>query len=404
MSWSTIDFPESIRKTAVGRENQILSADIQQSGRFPVVDQGQAFISGYSNEERRVIREDLPLVIFGDHTRCVKYVDFPFILGADGTKVLKPKEEIFDARFFYYALLSLEIPNRGYNRHFTLLKEQQLPKPEKQEQRKIAVVLRLVQLVMEQQERLLALTTELKEALSHKLFTEGLRGEPQKDTEFGFVPKSWRLQSIDELDLDIGDGNYSTKYPKRDEFLTTGIPFVRANNLDDGRLIWDEMRYISPELHATLKKGHLKKNDVCLVTRGSIGDVAFVTDDFVGANMNAQLVRLNGGEGIDGKFLYYALSHPASQKQLKSLTTGTALQQLPIGKLKFVRLPIPSKAEQVEIANALWLTDLRRDIINRKCRALAALFKTLLHQLMTAQIRVNDLDLESAEACETTVQ
>src|ERR1039458_7653299 len=172
MPWSLVKIPEAIDKTNVGRENQILSADIRASGRFPVIDQGQAFIAGYSNEKGRLIRDELPLVIFGDHTRCVKYVDFPFILGADGTKVLKPKEEIFDARFFYYALLSLEIPNRGYNRHFTLLKEQQLPKPEKQEQRKIAVVLRLFQLVMEQQERLLALTTELKEALSHKLFTD----------------------------------------------------------------------------------------------------------------------------------------------------------------------------------------------------------------------------------------
>jgi len=100
-SWRYIEFPETIRRTTVGRENQILSADIQATGRFPVVDQGQAFISGYSDAVERVIGDDLPLVIFGDHTRCLKYVDFPFILGADGTKVLKPEEDLFDAKFFY---------------------------------------------------------------------------------------------------------------------------------------------------------------------------------------------------------------------------------------------------------------------------------------------------------------
>jgi len=150
----------AIRKTKVGRENQILSADIQPSGRFPVIDQGQAFIAGYSDAEKRVIGDDLPLVIFGDHTRCVKYVDFPFILGADGTKVLKPREDLFDPKFFYYALLSLDIPNRGYNRHFSVLKEKSLPRPEKDEQRKIAAVLGIVQRAIEQQEQLLQRTAD----------------------------------------------------------------------------------------------------------------------------------------------------------------------------------------------------------------------------------------------------
>ncbi|MGH9424927.1 MAG: restriction endonuclease subunit S, partial [Terriglobia bacterium] len=365
------------------------------------VDQGQAFIAGYSDAEDRVIRHDLPLVIFGDHTRCVKYVDFPFVLGADGTKVLKPKEDLFDAKFFYYALLSLDIPNRGYNRHFTLLKEKQIPQPEKNEQRKIAGVLGVVQRAIKQQERLLQFTTELKNTLLHQLFTQGMRGELQKQTEIGPVPVSWEVRAIEELNLDVGDGNYSTKYPRKEDFLTEGVPLVRANNLVDGRLVWDDMRYISAELHAELTKGHLKTDDVCLVTRGNIGQVAFVTEDFVGANMNAQLVRLNGRGAIDGKFLYFALTHPAAQKQFKSLQTGTALQQLPLGKLKFVRLPLPSRAEQAEIANTLWLVDVRRDTIQRKRRALTDLFRTLLHQLMTAQIRVHDLDLPKLEGVTT---
>ena len=115
-------------------------------------------------------------------------MDFPFILGADGTKVLKPRSDLFDAKFFYFALLSFDIPNRGYNRHFTILRERKVPRPEKDEQRKIAGVLGLVQRAMEQQERLIALTTELKKILLHQLFTHGLRGEPQKQTEIGLVP------------------------------------------------------------------------------------------------------------------------------------------------------------------------------------------------------------------------
>src|SRR5438132_1279721 len=114
MPWPLIEIPAALQKTVVGRENQIPSTEIQPSGCFPVVDQGQKFIAGYADQEARVIREGLPLVIFGDHTRCLKYVDFPFILGADGTKVLKPKAALFDTKFFYFALLNLDIPSRGY--------------------------------------------------------------------------------------------------------------------------------------------------------------------------------------------------------------------------------------------------------------------------------------------------
>jgi type I restriction enzyme, S subunit len=227
-------------------------------------------------------------------------------------------------------------------------------------------VLGLVQRAIEQQDRLIALTAELKRALLHKLFTEGLRGEPQKQTEIGPVPESWEVKTIAELALDIGDGNYSTKYPKKEQFLTQGVPFIRANNLVDGRLVWDDMRYISPELHAELTKGHLKKHDVCVVTRGNIGDVAFVTDDFVGSNMNAQLVRINGRTVVEGKFLYYALSSPSLQQQFKSLQSGTALQQLPVGKLKTVLLPLPDHEEQVKIANTIWLVDQKYNIQLRK--------------------------------------
>jgi type I restriction enzyme S subunit len=198
MSWDCIEFAKAIRKAKIGRNQQIFSSDIKAIGRFPVVDQGQEFIAGYSDEEHKVVRDDLPLVIFGDHTRCVKYVDFPFIIGADGTKVLKPDTELFDPKFFYFAVLGLNVPNRGYNRHFSLLKEKFLPRPAKNEQRKIAAVLGVVQRAIEQQERLIGLTTELKKALLHKLFTEGLRGEPQKQTEIGprYVPSlaAGRLQ------------------------------------------------------------------------------------------------------------------------------------------------------------------------------------------------------------------
>ncbi|MEA2084186.1 MAG: restriction endonuclease subunit S [Thermodesulfobacteriota bacterium] len=116
-------------------------------------------------------------MFFGDHTRCFKYIDFSFILGADGTKVLPPNRELYDPKFYYFALLALDLPTHGYNSHFKLLKEKELPLPPLPEQKKIAHILSTVQRAIEAQERIIATTTELKKTLMQKLFTEGLRNQ-----------------------------------------------------------------------------------------------------------------------------------------------------------------------------------------------------------------------------------
>ena len=196
--WSQCTIPDSLMKTKVSRKYQIPAKEIAQTGQFPVVDQGQNFIAGYCDDSDKLIDFNLPLIIFGDHTRCFKFVDFPFVLGADGTKVLSPDRKLYDPKFYYFALLSLEIPSRGYNRHFKILKERSLPLPPLPEQKKIAHVLSTVQRAIEAQERIIQTTTELKKALMRKLFTEGTRGEPQKQTVIGPVPESWKV-------LEIGD-------------------------------------------------------------------------------------------------------------------------------------------------------------------------------------------------------
>ncbi|MEI6568526.1 MAG: restriction endonuclease subunit S, partial [Verrucomicrobiota bacterium] len=156
--WATCAVPESLIKNKIGRQYQIPAKDIDEFGRFPVVDQGQEFIAGYCDDQSKVIDFDLPLIIFGDHTRCFKYVDFPFVLGADGTKVLLPKKELYDPRFYYFALLSLKLPSRGYNRHFKVLNECKIPLPPLPEQKKIAHILSTVQRAIEEQERIIQTT------------------------------------------------------------------------------------------------------------------------------------------------------------------------------------------------------------------------------------------------------
>ena len=127
---------ENITVSIGNKTNQIQTKEIQNEGKVPVVSQGQKLIDGYSNEVEKTIHE-LPLVMFGDHTRNVKLIDFPFVIGADGTKFFKPI--LCNPKYIYYVVfyISSKLRNRGYARHYSLLKDEVFPLPPLAEQKRI---------------------------------------------------------------------------------------------------------------------------------------------------------------------------------------------------------------------------------------------------------------------------
>jgi type I restriction enzyme S subunit len=142
---SKVNFPEGwATQTAAECFDQlstngikVKTKDCQASGLHPVIDQGLEFISGYIDDSEKLIKLDSPVIVFGDHTRNIKWVDFDFVPGADGTKILVPKGFLLP-RLAFYGLKNLEIPDRGYSRHFKFLKELEIPVPPLTEQKIIA--------------------------------------------------------------------------------------------------------------------------------------------------------------------------------------------------------------------------------------------------------------------------
>lgn len=116
-------------KDASGGNIKTPQEEFLEEGDIPVVDQGQGLVAGFVNDRLRVCNAAPPVIVFGDHTRAIKYVDFEFAMGADGTKVLVPKVEGSDMKYLYYALNAIEIPAAGYSRHYKFLKETRIPFP-----------------------------------------------------------------------------------------------------------------------------------------------------------------------------------------------------------------------------------------------------------------------------------
>lgn len=166
-----------------GGNTKVQRKDYATEGELPVIDQGQEFIAGFT-EKANQYRGVLPLVLFGDHTRIFKYVDFPFALGADGVKALQPQGG-FDARFLFYYFRFVDLPNAGYSRHFKFLKEIKVPKPPLHEQQRIVDMLCRAEGIVRLRQEAEKKAAELIPALFIDMF-----GDPATN------PKGWTVESL----------------------------------------------------------------------------------------------------------------------------------------------------------------------------------------------------------------
>ncbi len=124
--WEYRDFEDCLVK--VPKQVQVKSKDYKKEGRYPIVSQEAELISGYWDDETIVYKHEEPVVIFGDHTKNIKYIDFDFVVGADGTHILSTKKDI-NTKYFFYVLKSIKLIELGYARHYKLLKEKSIPVP-----------------------------------------------------------------------------------------------------------------------------------------------------------------------------------------------------------------------------------------------------------------------------------
>ncbi len=390
VEWSTVTVESCLERLTFGKIPKVLTRDYKPSGSYPIIDQGQSPIAGWTDDDRGLISTNLPVVIFGDHTRAFKYVDFPFVRGADGTQLLKPKAWI-DSLFFYYACRTVDLPSRGYNRHFKALKEKEIPMPPPGEQRNIARILKRIDNTLSLQDEQFQAITNLKRATMRTIFTHGLRGEAQKETEIGPVPESWSVVNLGMLGR-IGNG--STPKKANSAYWTDGsYPWLTSAKVYD-REVAQADQFVTMRALSECHLPRVQPGAVLIAITGqgkTLGHCAVLRIEST-LNQHLAYVALDQSR-VDSVLVRGYLETQYDYLRQVGAGGGSTKGALTCGFLRDLPVPVPPMNEQREIAAILDAIDRKIDLHRKKRVVLVELFKVLLHKLMTGEIRVSDLDL-----------
>lgn len=215
MTWSTVPFLQALRDVSGGNA-KVPKTEFRDSGALPIIDQGQGSIAGYVDDLNLAQRNPLPVIVFGDHTRCFKFIDFPFAVGADGVKILAAADG-FDPKYLFWFLTSLKIPNAGYSRHYKYLKDFSVVKPPLVEQKRIAAVLDQVDTLRAKRREAIALLDGLARSIFVDMF-----GDPTSPSS------PWDRKTIGELGVVVTGNTPSRAKP---ENYGDGIEWIKTDNI-----------------------------------------------------------------------------------------------------------------------------------------------------------------------------
>jgi len=184
-AWKRDEYFKSIRKYSINGK-KIKEKEYSKRGALPVIDQGQDLIGGYTDNMTCRMKCELPVIVFGDHTKVVKFINFDFAPGADGTKVIRADERFNPKLFFYFTLyLSKLLPDKGYARHFQHFKEISVPIPPMSEQ----------EIIIQKIESRFSVSDKMEETIENSLKqAEALRQSILKQAFEGKLTEKWRKE------------------------------------------------------------------------------------------------------------------------------------------------------------------------------------------------------------------
>lgn len=326
------------------KTKQIKSSFYQKTGSIPIIDQSINFICGYTDDQSKKIESNLPLIVFGDHTRHVKYVNFGFAMGADGTQILKANDDIHDKYLYYVILRASElIGNYGYDRHFKHLKEFKTPLIiSYEEQKKIASILENIDNNIDKTQEIIEKYEMMKQGLMYDLIIKN---------------------STDFTDLgNLMSFEYGQNLPeqKRSNY---GYPVYGSNGI------------------VGYHHSYLKDKGIIVGRKGTIGQVSFSNIPFWPIDTT---YYIEFKKEMNIYYAFYLLSL-LNLNKLDSSTGIPGLNRNDAYELSVVNKPLD---EQIEISKKLLITDKKIQSEHRYLNKLQNIKTGLMQDLLTGKVRV----------------
>ena len=343
-TYPTYKLGEIIDKVPI--EFKVKQKEYLSNGKFPVVDQGQDLIGGFVDDESLLVKTELPVIVFGDHTKAKKFIDFPFVAGADGTKIIKPKKEFFiEPKLFYWFLHCVKFPDKGYARHFQYLLNSDIAVPPLPTQQ--AIVARIEALFAELDKAAKHLRTAQQQLKTYRqaVLNHWLNNDDGK----------WEMVPIKEIISVISNGST----PKADKMFSKGeIQFLKVYNLNfDGSInLSKEPVFIERDTHETLlKRSQTKQGDVLINIVGPpLGKVSIIPEGEKEYNINQAIVMFRPNEFVTSKFLAYYLMSPQVIAWLTSTSKATAGQyNVKVSTCREIMFPKISISDQHRIGQEI---------------------------------------------------
>ena len=385
---------EGISKVISTKKYQIRESETLKDGLYPVISQSKEAVIGFSNDKNKLLVIKKPVIIFGDHTTVVKYIDFNFVVGADGIKIFEPIDDI-EPKFFKYSIdfLSIGLEKKGgYSRHYKFIKNLSLPVPPFAEQKRIVEKIEELLPLVERYEKAWTRLEELNkkfpldmqkailgQAIQGKLVEQraeegtgqelykAIQDEKQEliqegklkkqkalpeitEDEIPFeIPETWKWVRLGEVLYKLTDGAHST--PK---YTEEGIPFISVKDLSSGYLNFDSCKYITEEEHSILfNRCNPEFGDVLLTKVGTTGIPVIVdTDKQFSLFVSVALLKFNQLK-LSNIFLKYLINSPLVQIQAKENTKGVGNKNWVMRDIANTIIPLPSLSEQKRIVEKI---------------------------------------------------
>lgn len=326
-----------VDKTRLGKK--IPKEEYKKKGKYIIIDQGKDKIAGFTDNEDGIFT-DVPTIIFGDHTRIIKYIDKPFFLGADGVKVLKSKINNANYKYLYYALKAAYIPNTGYNRHFKWLKKVSINYPSFEKQKRIVKLLDNLSEVKNKKNEELKLCDTLIKARFVEMF-----GSIQDNSKYSY-------KKISDLTQVLSGGT-----PKRDvkKYWNNGkIPWIKTTELKNNRITKSEESITELGLQNSSAK-QVPAHTILIAmygqgkTRGMTGYLE------IEATTNQACACILPTSKINSEYLWQFLI--MSYEILRNMAKGGNQPNLNSNLIKNFQILVPPKSEQNEFTSFVQQVD-----------------------------------------------